>query len=66
MYQESWVVCASIASDPQLEGRVKKLQAAIKFGQDDLVAVKGLVDQCPMDDTDTEVNFGCLLYKVRT
>lgn len=63
MFQEAWTVCSSIASDPNLETKVKKLQAAIKYGQDDLSAVKNLIDQCASDDIDTEVNVGCLLYK---
>ena len=24
-----------------------------------------MVEQCPADDADTEINLGCLLYKVR-
>lgn len=44
---------------------MKKLQAAIKYGQEDMVAAKNLVDQCPADDVDTEINLGCLLYKVQ-
>lgn len=41
-----------------------KLQAAIKYGEEDLVSAKNLVDLCAPDDPDTEVNLGCLLYKV--
>ncbi|XP_058796790.1 intraflagellar transport protein 70A [Phymastichus coffea] len=63
LYQEAWSVCASIANNPDLEIKVKKLQAAIKYGQEDTVAAKSYVDQCPMDDIDTEINFGCLLYQ---
>lgn len=64
MYQEAWAVCSSIISNNDLEFKVKKLQAAIKYGQEDMVAAKNLVDQCAIDDVDTEVNLGCLLYKV--
>lgn len=42
-----------------------KLQAAIKYGQEDLTSAKILVDSCPPEDPDTEVNLGCLLYKVK-
>ncbi|XP_078034511.1 tetratricopeptide repeat domain 30 isoform X2 [Augochlora pura] len=28
-----------------------------------MVVAKSLVDQCPADDVDTEINLGCLLYK---
>lgn len=64
MYQEAWTVCSSIINQSSLEFKVKKLQAAIKYGQEDMVAAKNLVDQCPADDVDTEINLGCLLYKV--
>ena len=41
-----------------------KLQAAIKYGEEDLAGAQGLVEQCPADDPDSEVNMGCLLFKV--
>ncbi|RLU20916.1 hypothetical protein DMN91_007530 [Ooceraea biroi] len=63
MYPEAWTVCSSIINQSNLEYKVKKLQAAIKYGQEDMVAAKNLVDQCPADDVDTEINLGCLLYK---
>ena len=44
--------------------QILKLQAAIKYGADELVDAKSLVDKCPKDDPDTEINRGCLLYKV--
>lgn len=65
MYPEAWTVCLSIINQSNLEFKVKKLQAAIKYGQEDMVAAKNLVDQCPADDVDTEINLGCLLYKVQ-
>lgn len=49
--------------NPKYHGKVIKLQAAIKYGEDDLPGAKSLVDQCPASDPDTEVNLGCLLYK---
>ncbi|CAD1470948.1 unnamed protein product, partial [Heterotrigona itama] len=63
MYQEAWTICSNIINQSNLEFKVKKLQAAIKYGQEDVVAAKNLVDQCPADDVDTEINLGCLLYK---
>ncbi|XP_031833821.1 tetratricopeptide repeat domain 30 isoform X2 [Nomia melanderi] len=63
MYQEAWTICSNIINHNNLESKVKKLQAAIKYGQEDMVVAKSLVDQCPMDDIDTEINLGCLLYK---
>ncbi|CAL7948575.1 unnamed protein product [Xylocopa violacea] len=63
LYQEAWTICSNIINHNNLEFKVKKLQAAIKYGQEDMVAAKSLVDQCPVDDVDTEINLGCLLYK---
>ena len=40
-----------------------KLQAAIKYGEEDLAGAKSLVDQCPSDDQDTEINRGYIRYK---
>lgn len=42
-----------------------KLKAAIKYGEEDLVSAKVLMENSPEDDPDTEVNHGCLLYKVK-
>lgn len=50
---------------PEYAGSITKLQAAIKYGEEDLPGAKSLVDQCPTDDPDTEINHGCLLYKAR-
>ncbi|XP_022256183.1 tetratricopeptide repeat protein 30A-like isoform X2 [Limulus polyphemus] len=47
----------------EYQSEIIKLQAAIKYGEEDLSAAKSLVDQAPPDDPDTEVNLGCLLYK---
>lgn len=44
--------------------KVMKLKAAIKYGEEDLVSAKVLMENSPEDDPDTEVNHGCLLYKV--
>ncbi|XP_014607849.1 PREDICTED: tetratricopeptide repeat protein 30A isoform X3 [Polistes canadensis] len=63
MYQEAWSVSLTVIDSSNLNYKVKKLQAAIKYGQEDMVAAKNLVDQCLLDDVDTEVNLGCLLYK---
>ncbi|KAF5889041.1 tetratricopeptide repeat protein 30A isoform X1 [Clarias magur] len=41
-----------------------KLQAAIKYGEEDFPAAMALVEQLPVDDPDTEVDQGCLLYKL--
>lgn len=62
-YEEALRVTSQV-DVPELQGQVTKLRAAIKYGEEDLPGAKGLVDACPADDPDTEVNLGCLLYKV--
>nr|XP_054763061.1 tetratricopeptide repeat protein 30A-like [Lytechinus pictus]XP_054763063.1 tetratricopeptide repeat protein 30A-like [Lytechinus pictus] len=47
----------------EYQPKITKLQAAIKYGEEDLPGAKSLVEQCPSDDPDTEVNLGCLLFK---
>ena len=34
-----------------------------RYGEEDLAGAKSLVDQCPADDADTDINLACLLYK---
>ncbi|KAI4469041.1 hypothetical protein MML48_2g00017550 [Holotrichia oblita] len=62
MYDEAFKITEEIV-DEDYKSEVTKLQAAIKYGQEDLVSAKNLVDSCPNEDPDTEVNLGCLLYK---
>ncbi|XP_058627632.1 intraflagellar transport protein 70A isoform X1 [Onychostoma macrolepis] len=40
-----------------------KLQAAIKYGEEDFSGAKTLVEQLLQDDPDYDVDLGCLLYK---
>uniref|UniRef100_A0A8C2I5Q8 Tetratricopeptide repeat protein 30 n=1 Tax=Cyprinus carpio TaxID=7962 RepID=A0A8C2I5Q8_CYPCA len=40
-----------------------KLQAAIKYGEEDFSGAKTLVEQLPQDDPDYDVDLGCLLHK---
>ncbi|XP_051572546.1 tetratricopeptide repeat protein 30A isoform X3 [Myxocyprinus asiaticus] len=40
-----------------------KLQAAIKYGEEDFSGAKILVEQLPQEDPDYDVDLGCLLYK---
>lgn len=49
--------------NPECQSQVLKLQAAIKYGEEDLQGAKSLVEQCSGDDPDVEINLGCLLYK---
>ena len=43
--------------------QVSKLQAAIKYAEDEIQAARGLIDQLPQEDPDREINLACLLYK---
>ncbi|KAG8442836.1 hypothetical protein GDO86_011592 [Hymenochirus boettgeri] len=45
------------------QSKILKLQASIKYGEDDLSGAKSLVEQMPTEDPDSEINMGCLLYK---
>ncbi|ESO87397.1 hypothetical protein LOTGIDRAFT_127854 [Lottia gigantea] len=62
LYQEAMKVACQI-DNPEYQGMITKLQSAIKYGEEDLPAAKSLVEQCPPDDPDTEINFACLLFK---
>ena len=39
-----------------------KLQAAIKYGEEDLAGAKSLVDLCRPDDPDTDINRGDYIF----
>ncbi|XP_029445180.1 tetratricopeptide repeat protein 30A isoform X1 [Rhinatrema bivittatum] len=52
-----------LLDSPAFQSKVLKLQAAIKYGEEDLSGAKSLVEQLPADDPDSEINMGCLLYK---
>ncbi|XP_022909557.2 intraflagellar transport protein 70A [Onthophagus taurus] len=62
LYDEAFKVTESI-SDEDYRQKVTKLQAAIKYGQEDNISARNLVESCSPEDPDTEVNLGCLLYK---
>ncbi|XP_053507733.1 tetratricopeptide repeat protein 30A isoform X5 [Ictalurus furcatus] len=53
-----------LLDSPTSHTKMIKLQAAIKYGEEDFPAAMALVEQLPMDDPDTEVDQGCLLYKL--
>lgn len=46
-----------------LRVQVQKLEAAIRFADDDLTSARNAINTCP-PDTDTLVNTGCIHYKV--
>lgn len=62
MFDESYKVTMQITS-PQLERKVIKLQSAIKYGEEDTITAKSLVDSYPQEDPDKDINLGCLLFK---
>ncbi|KAI5646147.1 tetratricopeptide repeat protein 30A2 [Phthorimaea operculella] len=62
MYDESYKVTMQITA-PELEKKLTKLQSAIKYGEEDTITAKSLVEEYPVDDMDKDINLGCLLYK---
>ncbi|XP_040289154.1 tetratricopeptide repeat protein 30A [Bufo bufo] len=62
MYPEA-MKATFILDSPAYQSKVLKLQACIKYGEEDLSGAKSLVEQIPSDDPDSEINLGCLLYK---
>ncbi|XP_069586199.1 intraflagellar transport protein 70A [Ranitomeya imitator] len=62
MYPEA-MKATFLLDSPAYQSKVLKLQACIKYGEDDLSGAKSLVEQMSSDDPDIENNLGCLLYK---
>lgn len=62
LHEESMKVSCQI-DNPSYATKITKLQAAIKYSEEDLPAAQSLVEQCPADDPDTEINLGCLMFK---
>ncbi|KAK4025995.1 hypothetical protein OUZ56_015024 [Daphnia magna] len=66
LYGSSLKVCNQIV-DPKLKGKVLKLEAAIRFAEDDLAAAMNTVNACfalsSTNDVDTLVNMGCIRFK---
>lgn len=62
MFDESFKVTMQITA-PELERKVVKLQSAIKYGEEDTITAKSLVDSYPQEDLDKDINLGCLLFK---
>ncbi|XP_026019756.1 intraflagellar transport protein 70A isoform X1 [Astatotilapia calliptera] len=55
---------ASFALDnPSSQTKMVKLQACIKYCEEDYSAAKSLLEQLPPDDPDYVYNMGCLLYQ---
>uniref|UniRef100_A0A1I8BXD3 Tetratricopeptide repeat protein 30 n=1 Tax=Meloidogyne hapla TaxID=6305 RepID=A0A1I8BXD3_MELHA len=62
MFPEAVSVLALI-NDPKMEKKVVKLDAAIKYREEDLQNARILVEQFDSDDPDIEVNLACLDLK---
>ncbi|XP_063778454.1 intraflagellar transport protein 70A isoform X3 [Pseudophryne corroboree] len=62
MYPEA-MKATFLLDNPAYHSKVLKLQACIKYGEEDLSAAKSLVEQMPSDDPECEINLGSLLYK---
>ncbi|KAJ3183113.1 Tetratricopeptide repeat protein 30A [Geranomyces variabilis] len=62
LYDDAQKACAMI-DNAETSAKVSKLQAAIKYGMDDLSGCKLLIDQLPPNEPDTIINRACLLFK---
>lgn len=61
-FQEAMKTSCQIENE-DLQSKVVKLQAAIKYSEDDFPNARTLVEQCPPTDPDTDCNLGCVLFK---
>lgn len=52
-----------VLDNPSSHAKMVKLQACIKFCEEDYPAAKLLLEQMPQDDPDYVYNMGCLLYQ---
>lgn len=63
MYEDAMRATFQIDEKSRHRPQILKLQAGIKYGEENIASAKSLVDQIANDDPDKEVNLGCLLYK---
>ncbi|XP_016080619.1 PREDICTED: tetratricopeptide repeat protein 30B-like [Miniopterus natalensis] len=73
LYPEATRVAFLLSDNPAYHSRVLRLQAAIKYSEGDLPGARGLVEQLLSgeggddgggeNESDGQVNLGCLLYK---
>ncbi|CAI4225202.1 unnamed protein product [Auanema sp. JU1783] len=57
------LAAVSTIEEPSLLNQVIKLEAAIKYREEDMNNSRILVEQYDVDDPDVEVNLGCIDYK---
>ncbi|XP_044747096.1 tetratricopeptide repeat protein 30A isoform X1 [Coccinella septempunctata] len=62
-YEDAYQILNEIKDIEEYKNSANKLQAAIKYSQDDLLSAKELVESCKAEDPDREVNIGCIFYK---
>lgn len=63
LYEDAMKATFKIEEKFGFNPQIIKLQSAIKYGEDEVVAAKTLTEQIPNEDPDKEVNLGCLLFK---
>ncbi|VDN06487.1 unnamed protein product [Thelazia callipaeda] len=61
-FSEALTIVAQI-DNPELAGKVLKLESAIKYREEDIISARILVEKYAIDDSDSEINFACLDYK---
>lgn len=68
LYANAMKVCGQISNNSKLKGKALKLEAAIRFAEEDMIAAQTAVNAAfafsTPNDVDTLVNMGCILYKV--
>ena len=57
LYEEAMKVTVTVEG-AEHQGSMQKLQAAIRYGEEDLAGAKSLVDQCPADDPELAKHWG--------
>ena len=62
-YPEAVRACQALGDNQEYHFKIIKLQAAVKYEQDDIAGARALVEQCDVEDADTDINQGCLLFK---
>lgn len=60
-FDDAWASTLK-ADDDEMKFDVVKLQAAIKYNNEELTEARTLVDSCRADDEDTLVNQACIMY----
>ncbi|XP_065846573.1 intraflagellar transport protein 70A-like isoform X2 [Oscarella lobularis] len=62
MYEEAMKASFRVESST-MQAKVVKLQAGVKYAEEDFPGSRTLVEQCPIDDPETDVMLACILFK---